>query len=148
VLLSLLNQSNRQGAEDEKAFVPCSYNDHRNSLDGRLPQGATKCFRGVPRCKVRPRYETIRYRSSFPCTECGKMLHIPAIYTVMPSYLVLAICAFLLFQFGFRDYILAIGALAAWFPALFLDAKFGRTFFPPVIRVEEDIDSRMTGLRL
>jgi hypothetical protein len=31
------------------------------------------------------------------------MLHIPALYTAIRSYMVLAICAFLLFQFGFRE---------------------------------------------
>jgi hypothetical protein len=105
-------------------------------------------FPRCPRCKVRLRYATIQYRRSFPCTKCGTTLHIPAIYTAARGYLVLAICAVLLFQFGFRDYTLAVGALAAWFPALFLDAKFGRTFFPPVIRVEDDIGSWMTRLRL
>ena len=105
-------------------------------------------FPRCPRCKDRLRYETIRYKSSFPCTECHAMLHIPPIYTAVRSYLVLAICAFLLFRFGFRHYTLPVNALPAWFPALFLEAKFGRTFFPPMIRVEEDIGSRTTRIRL
>ena len=66
----------------------------------------------------------------------------PAAYTGARAYVVLFVRVLVLFLFGFHGYTLAISALAGWAPALFLDAKLGRAIFPPMIRVEEEIDSR------
>ena len=105
-------------------------------------------FPRCSRCQIRLQYQEIRYRSSFSCPKCGALLHIPATYTVGRAYFVLLICVLSLFLLGLRAYALAIIAVAGWPAALFLDAKLGRVLFPPMIRVEEDIDSRMTRLRL
>ena len=101
-----------------------------------------------PNCYSKLLYTQVRYRDSFPCPSCNRLLYIPQAYTVVRSWATLLIAAAGLYLIGLHGYSLVLGAILAWVPALFLDATLGRALFPPIIRVDKGITSKFTTLNL
>jgi hypothetical protein len=92
--------------------------------------------------------DQVSYSNSFVCPACGRLLSIPQIYSVLRAYTILMALAVTLYLLGTRGYALLFGALVGWIPALFLDAKIGRAFLPPLVRLDKWPNSNITTLRL